>query len=55
MEVYINEGVRVWIGVFEFKNEMIFFYIKWNGFDILFDVYCIFVLLYYFFYRLKVL
>lgn len=25
MEAYINEGVRVWIGVFELKNEMISF------------------------------
>lgn len=25
MEAYINEGVRVWIGVFELKNEKISF------------------------------
>lgn len=48
MEVYINEGVRVNRCVFEFKNEMIFFYIKWNGFDILFDVYCIFYYIIYY-------
>lgn len=55
MEAYINEGVRVWIGVFQLKNEMISFYTKWNGFDILFDVYCTFVPSHYFFHRLKVL